>query len=210
MNHFPVKAVVFDLGGVLFDWDAEYVYRELIPDEAARRDFLGRICNGAWRLKQDAGQTLEQGTEELIAAYPEHRESILAFYARWHEMLKGTLPEGMEIFERLRELDVPLYALTNWAAQTWPYATDNYPFLQHFRRVIVSGQEGMVKPDPMLYRLMHERITLDLPGIAPCEVAFIDDVLTNAAAATQFGWQGIHHTDAAQTAERLRQLGIPL
>jgi 2-haloacid dehalogenase len=205
-----IKAVVFDLGGVLFDWDAEYVYRELIPDEAERKHFLGNICNGAWRLKQDAGQSLQAGTNELAAAHPQHETLIRLFYRRWPDMLRGTLSEGMAIFDALRSANIPVYALTNWAAETWPYALSHYPFLQGFKRIVVSGQEGLAKPAMPLYLLTHERIAMDMPDITPQEIAFIDDTQINAEAAARFGWQGIHHTAAAQTAQRLRTLVLPL
>ncbi|MBB5189666.1 2-haloacid dehalogenase [Silvimonas terrae] len=205
-----IKAVVFDLGGVLFDWDAEYVYRELIPDETERKHFLGHVCNGAWRLRQDAGQSLQDGTEELAASHPQYELLIRLFYQRWPDMLKGTLADGMAIFDGLRAAGIPVYALTNWAAETWPYALTHYPFLQGFRRIVVSGQEGMAKPALPLYQLTHERIAMDLRDITPQEIAFIDDTRINAEAATRFGWQGIHHTAAAQTAQHLRTLGLPL
>ncbi|GGP24803.1 HAD family hydrolase [Silvimonas amylolytica] len=205
-----IKAVVFDLGGVLFDWDADYVYRELIPDEVARKHFLGHICNGAWRLKQDAGQSLQAGTDELAAAHPQHEMLIRLFYRRWPEMLRGTLPEGMAIFDALRHADIPVYALTNWAADTWPYTLSHYPFLQGFRRIVVSGLEGMVKPQLPLYHLTHERIGMDLPDISPAEIAFIDDTQINAEAARTFGWHGIHHIAATETARQLRELGLPV
>lgn len=205
-----IKAVVFDLGGVVFDWDADYVYRELIPDAAERKHFLAHICNGEWRLKQDAGQSLTEGMAELAAKHPEHAELIHTFYPRWHEMLKGTLPEGIAILDGLHAAKVPVYALTNWAAETWPYALRHYPFLQGFKRIVVSGVEGMVKPEPKLYRLTHDRINADLPGTWPQEIAFIDDTRINAEAATQFGWHGIHHAQPQHTIAQLQALGVAI
>jgi 2-haloacid dehalogenase len=206
------KAVVFDLGGVLFDWDAAHVYRQLIPDDAARAHFLGEICNHDWRVMQDAGQSLAEGMAELAARHPEHAALICQFYVRWPEMLKGTLPRGMAIFDGLRAAGVPLYALTNWAAETWPYALAHHPFLQGFAQIVVSGEERLVKPDPAIYRLMHGHIVRDLPGTRLADVAFIDDNLVNIVAANNFGWRGIHHAEAhaESTAAQLRAFGLPL
>lgn len=204
------KAVVFDLGGVLFDWDPEPAYRTLIPDAAARAHFLANVCNHAWRVKQDAGQSLAEGTEELAAAHPQHAALIRQFYLLWPRMLQGTLPGGLAIFNRLRAAGVPLYALTNWAAETWPYALAHYPFLQGFRHIVVSGEQGWVKPDLPIYRLTHEHIVRDLPGTAMADVVFIDDTLGNVEAAERFGWRGLHHRDAhaARTAARLGEFGL--
>jgi 2-haloacid dehalogenase len=206
------KAVVFDLGGVLFDWNPEPAYRALIPDAAERAHFLANVCNHAWRVKQDAGQSLAEGTDELAARHPQHAALIRQFYGLWPQMLQGTLPAGLAIFNRLRATGVPLYALTNWAAETWPYAVQHHPFLQGFRQTVVSGEVGMVKPDLPIYRLTHEAILRDLPGTALADVVFIDDTLVNVEAADRFGWRGIHHTDAqaARTATRLREFGLPL
>jgi 2-haloacid dehalogenase len=206
------RAVVFDLGGVLFDWNPEPVYRMLIPDAAARAHFLSTVCNHAWRVKQDAGQSLAEGTEELAAAHPQHAALIRQFYGLWPQMLRGTLPSGLAIFNGLRAAGVPLYALTNWAAETWPYALTHHPFLQGFRQIVVSGEVGMVKPDLPIYRLTHEAILRDLPGTALADVVFIDDTQVNVEAADRFGWRGIHHSDAhaTHTATRLREFGLPL
>lgn len=206
----PVKAVIFDLGGVLFDWTPEPVYADLIPDEAERKRFLARVCNADWRLKQDAGQPIAEGTEELVKRFPEYEPLIRAFYARWPEMLRGTLPGGIAIFEGLRKAQIPLYALTNWSAETWPYAIAHYPFLQQFRQIVVSGHHGMVKPDPALYRVMQERIEADRVARGPDEVAFVDDSAVNVEAACRFGWQGIHHLNTDQTYRALQRLGLPI
>jgi len=206
------KAVVFDLGGVLFDWNPEPAYRLLIPDAAARANFLATVCNHAWRVKQDAGQSLAEGTAELATLHPQHAALIRQFYVLWPQMLQGTLPAGMAIFNRLHAAGVPLYALTNWAAETWPYAVAHHPFLQGFRQIVVSGEVGLVKPDLPIYRLMHEAILRDLPGTTLADVVFIDDTQANVEAADRFGWRGIHHSDAhaAHTATQLLAFGLPL
>ncbi len=128
-----IKAVVFDFGGVLIDWNPDYLYRQLIPDPAERRRFLTEVCGMDWVVRQDAGQSLEAGTAEKLAAFPEHEALIRAFYARWPEMIAGTFEPGVALVERLHEAGMPLYGLTNWSAETFPYAWERYAVLRRFR-----------------------------------------------------------------------------
>jgi len=120
-----IRAVVFDFGGVLFDWNPQHLYRQLIADDAERQHFLDTICTQAWNTEQDAGRSLAEGTRHLIEQHPQHEPLIQAYYDRWHEMLRGTLPEGVAILEALHKADMPLFGLTNWSAETFPYARAN-------------------------------------------------------------------------------------
>jgi 2-haloacid dehalogenase len=205
-----IKAVVFDFGGVLIDWKREYVYSHLIPDETERQWFLDNVCKMEWVVQQDGGQTIAEGTAELIAKFPEHEALIRAFYERWPEMLGGVLADGVALVDTLDAAQVPLFGLTNWSAETFPYAWENYPVLRRFREVIVSGRVGVVKPAPAIFALMRAEIERYLPGVEPHELVFIDDNLHNADAATALGWHGVHHTSAAHTAAKLRELGLPV
>lgn len=203
-----IRAVVFDFGGVLFDWSPQHLYRKLIADDQERQWFLDNICTQAWNTEQDAGRTLAEATRSLIAQYPHHETLIKAYYDRWHEMLRGPLPEGVAILKALHHADMPLFGLTNWSAETFPYARANYSFLQCFRDIVVSGELKLIKPDAAIYHASLGQVRAHLPDIQPSEVVFIDDVAGNIDAAIALGWQGIHHVCAERTAERLRELGV--
>jgi 2-haloacid dehalogenase len=205
-----IKAVVFDFGGVLIDWSPEHLYRKLIPDDVERRWFLTHVCTMDWVVRQDGGQPLAEGTAELVGKFPEHEVLIRAFYTRWHEMIDGLHEDTMAIVETLEAAGVPLYGLTNWSDETFPYAWEHFPMLRRFHDIVVSGRVKLVKPDPAIFAAMRERIEVRLPGVAADELAFIDDNLKNVEAATALGWHAIHHTSAAITAAALRELGLPV
>jgi 2-haloacid dehalogenase len=120
------------------------------------------------------------------------------------------LDEGVAIMEKLEAAEVPLFGLTNWSAETFPYAWEHYPVLRRLRDIVVSGRVQLVKPDPAIFAAMRERIEAQLPGIEPAELVFIDDNQKNAEAATALGWHGVHHTSAGQTEAKLRELGLPV
>jgi 2-haloacid dehalogenase len=202
------KVVVFDFGGVLIDWNPEYVYRQLIPDEAKRRRFLTEVCSMDWVLLQDGGRAIAEGTDDLVARFPELETLIRAFYTRWHEMVGGVIEEGAALVEMLESAGVPLFGLTNWPDETFPWAWERFAVLRRFRDVVVSGRVKLVKPDPAIYAETFSRIERHLPGVAPHEIVFIDDNVKNARAAAALGWHGVHHTSAATTEARLRELGL--
>ncbi len=198
-----VQAVVFDFGGVLFDWNPEYLYRSLIPDAAQRHRFLTEVCNSEWNLAQDAGRATAEAIAVKTAEFPEQSELILAYYGRWPEMLAGTIAQGVALLEALARAGVSLYGLTNWSAETFPHVERDYPVLGHFRDILVSGREGMVKPDPEIYRRLLARNSL-----AAETCVFIDDNPRNADGARAIGMRAIHHRNATETAAELRAMGV--
>lgn len=198
-----IKAVVFDFGGVVFDWSADYLYRELIPDEAERRWFLANVCTPAWNLQQDGGRTIAEAEAELIGRHPEHAELIRAFYGQWPKTLRGTLDDGVALVEELHAAGVPLYGLTNWSAETFPYVEERYAFLKRFRHIVVSGRVKMIKPEARIYRHLLEHV-----GEAAEACVFIDDAPHNAEGARAVGMQAIQHRTGAETAAALRAMGV--
>ncbi|MFL9923891.1 HAD family phosphatase [Herbaspirillum lusitanum] len=205
-----IRAVVFDFGGVLFDWSPLHVYQHLIADDNERIKFLQEVCSSDWNVQQDAGRSLRDGTELLVAQHPQHESLIRAFYDRWKEMLRGPLDEGVSLLRNLHAQRVPLFGLTNWSAETFPYARDNYDFLQLFIDIVVSGDERVIKPDARIYEIALQRYSRHLSHLQPSELVFIDDVAKNVEAARALGWHAIHHVDAAETTAQLRALGLPV
>jgi 2-haloacid dehalogenase len=203
MNAQAPEAVIFDLGGVLIDWNPRHLYRKLIADEARREWFLSEICSPDWNLQQDYGRPIAEANAELCGRFPEHRELIQAFYGRWPEMLNGAIEPTVKVLERLDARGVPLYALTNWSAETYGIAEPMFPFLQRFRHVAVSGRLKMGKPDPRIYRHL-----LELGGLDPRRTVFVDDSAKNVDAAAALGLHAIRFTDADDLEQRLAALGL--
>ncbi|MEO1090079.1 MAG: HAD family phosphatase [Pseudomonadota bacterium] len=191
----PIDVVLFDLGGVLIDWNPHHLYRKLIPDETFRNWFLTEICSPAWNAEQDAGRSWQDAIAEATGRYPEHRSLIEAYAERWPEMLGGEIGGSVQVLEALAARRMPLYALTNWSAETFHHAQARFAFLEHFADILVSGEVGLKKPDPAIYRLMAERI-----GAPPETVLFIDDSAANVAAASALGFQVLQFHDGSQLA----------
>jgi len=154
--------VVFDLGGVLIDWDPRYLYRRLFRgDETAIEHFLSTVCTREWNLAQDAGRSFAEGARLLKRQHPDKAELIDAYGARFDEMMAGPIAGTVEILAELRDRGAPLYGLTNWSAETYPLALKRFEFLGWFRGILVSGEVGATKPDPRIYALVLARFAID-------------------------------------------------
>jgi 2-haloacid dehalogenase len=199
----PVKAVVFDLGGVLIDWDPRYLYRKLLDDEAAVEEFLATVCTPEWNAEQDRGRPFAEGVAELVERHPVQAAAITAYHERWPEMLGGAVGGTVEVLAELRAAGVPVYALTNWSAETFGIARERFEFLEWFDGVLVSGEERMIKPDPAIFRLLLDRFGLD-PGAA----FYIDDSPANVAAADRLGFDAVRFTSPAQLRRDLEARGL--
>ncbi len=200
-----IEAVVFDLGGVLIDWNPRYLYRKLFDSEEAMELFLREVCNDAWNAQQDAGRTFSEATEILIAEHPDKAELIRAYYDRWPEMLAGSLPRSVTILADLKAAGIPLYSLTNWSAETFPIALQRFDFLQWFQDIVVSGVEGVIKPDRRSFDTLLER-----SGLPATSLAFVDDRIDNVVGARNAGIESLLFTTADQLHQDLRALGLPL
>jgi len=198
--------LVFDLGAVLIDWNPRYLYNKIFATAAETDFFLSNICTSAWNEEQDAGRSLQDGTELLITQHPQFEAEIRAFYGRWKEMLGGQIEETVEVLKELKECNqFKLYALTNWSNETFPLALVTYPFLQWFDGIVVSGREKIRKPDAAFYHLLLDRYELD-----PSSTLFIDDNERNIRGAAACGIDGIHFTSAMQLKSELAEKAVYL
>lgn len=198
-----IDTVVFDIGKVLVEWDPRHLYRDLIPDAAEVERFLAEVCTPAWNLEQDRGRSWEEGIALLTARFPEQAPLIRAYREQWIRMVPGTVPGTPALLEALRARGVPLYAITNFAADTFDECLPRFPLLGGFRDVVVSGRIGVVKPDAAIYRLL-----LDRNGLAAERCLFIDDSAANVRGAEAVGMRAHHFRDATGLETELRSLGL--
>lgn len=198
-----IDTVVFDLGGVLIDWDPRHLYRQLFADEDAMERFLATVCTLEWHGRFDAGRSIAEGIEELVERHPEHAPMIRAYADRWQDMFAGEVPGTVGVLEELHERGVPLFAITNWPGEIFPSARERFGFLSLFQGIVVSGDEGVTKPDPRLFRVLIER-----HGVDPVRSLFIDDTQRHLDTAASLGFSTHRFTSAP--ALRLRLVGEQL
>ncbi|MGZ4639670.1 MAG: HAD family hydrolase [Actinomycetes bacterium] len=198
------STVVFDLGGVLIDWDPRHLYRRLLPDDEID-DFLDEIGFAEWNHAQDAGGSWDEAVEALAARHPHRRELIAAYPRRYPETMAGPIEGTVRLLTQLRAAGTRLLALTNWSAETFHHALSTFGFLEMFEDIVVSGVEGVAKPDPRLFTLLIERFAL-----VPAETVFIDDSAANVAAAAELGLTALRFRDPDALRADLRRLGLPV
>ena len=200
-----IKNVIFDLGGVLIDWNPEYVYLDVFNgDREKMKWFFDEICTMDWNENQDAGYPLEKATEERVKLFPEYEEWIRIYYGRWEEMLGNQIDGTVAILKQL--IDNPNYkvvALTNWSAETFPVALERFDFLHWFEGIVVSGTEKMRKPFNEIYEL-----TLNRFNIEASQSLFIDDNARNIEAAKKMGINTIRFNNPTQLKSELKSLNI--
>ncbi len=179
------RVALFDLGRVVLDWEPARLYGKLFPDPAERDRFLGTVCTMDWHTRHDAGASFADNAPPLIAKFPHYEAQIRAWGGRWMEMFDGYIDGTSRLIEALAGREIPLYALSNMPSETWPLMREAFPLLRRFGHVVVSGDIGLVKPDPRLFAYTLARIG----GPDPGEVLFIDDVQTNIATADALGFR---------------------
>jgi len=198
------SVAIFDLGGVLVHWNPRFLYRKLFDgDDAAMEHFLANVCTTEWNERQDAGRSFAEATQELLPHHADKIELIEAFGKRFDEMVPGVIDGSIEVLEELKRHGVPLYAITNWSAETFPALRKRFEFLSWFSGIVVSGNEGVMKPDPRIFRVLFER-----HAVVPSSAVFIDDVADNATAAESLGVHGIHFRSPNQLRRELVAVGI--
>jgi len=205
MNH-RYKNIVFDLGGVLIDWNPRYLFAEVFENHDELEFFLSKVCSPDWNEEQDGGRSLKDGTDYLLAKFPRYHTEIKMFYNQWEKMLGGSLSENVKIFEKLLATQqYRIFALTNWSAETFPIALAQFDFLHKFEDILVSGAERMRKPQPEIYTLMLHRF-----DIQPSETIFIDDNERNVYAAEARQISSIHLPPGKSLEKALEDFNISI
>ena len=193
-----MQNIIFDFGNVLVQWHPELIYTEYFGDEAKAWWFLRHVADMDWRQRIDAGESVDGCIREKQAQYPEYAEAVELYRSRWREMLTDEVPGMREVILELRTMNYEIYGLTNWSMETFPEARERFDILQMIDRYVVSGAEGLVKPDPRLFQVLLDRYQLKAE-----ECLFIDDNPDNVAAAKGMGMQGIVFNGAEDLRKKL-------
>ena len=198
-----ITTVVFDLGGVLIDWDPRHLYRKLFRDPGQMEDFLARVCTPDWHYAHDLGDDMRQSCRRLASRYPGQREMIMAWAERNEEMTRGQFDGTVAVLAELRAAGVPCLALSNMEAETFPLERARFAFMDWFDGYVISGIEGVAKPDRRIFEILLGRYRL-----AAAATLFIDDTPPNVAAARDLGMQALQYTCASALRRDLRSLGL--
>jgi 2-haloacid dehalogenase len=199
----PVGAVVFDVGGVLLDWNPRHLYRKLFANEAEMEWFLAEVCSPSWHEPHDRGVPTAPSCAELASRHPEFSELIWAWSTRGEEMIGGVDAGSVEVLSAVRETGLPCYALTNMEAETYPLRFKRFPFLGWFDGTVVSGREGVAKPDPAIFRRLLDRF-----GLTPSMTLMIDDTPENLETAGKLGVQTVLFRSSCQLRADLEAVGV--
>ena len=204
MKNSTVKAIIFDYGNVLIEWNPRYVYQDHFPnDPEGMENFLEEIDFMGWNAHQDRGRTFSEGVADLSAQFPQHAHLIQAYQDHWKDSIGRSYTDTIEIMKQLKQKGYPLYGLSNWSAETFPYAREKYDFFELLDDMVISGHVGYVKPEPEIYHVLLKKIKRPAQ-----ECLFIDDSLPNIQQAQKMGFETIHFQSPEQLADRLRELDI--
>lgn len=199
-----IDTVIFDLGGVLIDWNPRYLYRKIFSTEDEITWFMSNICTSEWNDQQDAGRSFADATEDLVKQFPDHEVPIRAWYGRFPETVSGAIQPTVDLLTQIKQKKAHrLYALTNWSAESFPWAQDNFEFLSWFEGIVVSGQEKTRKPFADFYHILLNRYQVD-----PARAVFIDDNIKNIKGANEVGLHTIHFTSPQELERDLKKLGV--
>ena len=199
------NTVVFDVGMVLLEWDPRHLYRTIFADPVEMEWFLANVCTAEWNMAQDEGRSWPEAEAEAIARFPVYEPQIRAFRARWQEMVPHAIAGTVAILEKLAAAGVPLFAITNFAGDTFRESRLRHPFFDHFHGIVVSGDLGLLKPDPAIYHRLAKDYGIDLH-----RCVFIDDLERNVAAARAVGMQALVFTNPEKLSTDLKALGFPV
>ena len=198
-----MKDIVFDLGGVFIDWNPRYLYRKVFATEKEIDWFLDNVCTQPWNTQQDAGRPFEEGIKQLEEKFPEYAFAIRFYWTRWAEMIGGEIPGMAEILRELKQKGYRVYALSNWSAETFPIAQKQFDFLKEFDGIMISGEEKLVKPDPVFFTRLLKKYNLQADNCI-----FIDDNAANISKAADLGFETALFTDAEALRRTLVSRGV--
>ena len=198
-----INTLVFDIGNVLLDWSPDYLYAQLIPDPNERATFFRDVMPPEWNIEQDRGRPWQEAEALLISAHPEKEPLIRAYRARWHEMIPRDIPDNVAVLDAAKRAGIPTFAITNFAADTFREAQARFSCLTAFDGVVVSGEEGLLKPDPAIYRLFLSRFAREAK-----QCLFMDDSAKNVAGAAALGFATIHVTPGLDLMAAVRAHGV--
>lgn len=199
----PPTTVVFDLGGVLVHWDPRLLFAQVLDDGDDVDAFLDEISFAEWNHEQDAGKPWVDAVAEHSARHPHRAEAIAAYPARFPDSVSGPMDDSVAVLAELRDRGVRLLALTNWSAELFPTVHHLLPFLDNFEGIVVSGEEGLAKPDPAIFTVLVDR-----HGVVPEEAVYVDDVQRNVDAAADLGFLAYQFTDAESLRTHLVGQGL--
>lgn len=199
-----IKNIIFDFGGVVMDWNPRYFFKDYFNDDEKMEYFLKNITTDEWNIEQDRGRTLAEGTAIQVANFPEWEKEIRAYYDNWTTMLKSEIADNVAVLRKLEHSEYELFGLTNWSAETFPYALENYDFFSIFKdKIVVSGTEKLIKPNPEIWHVLLNRYQIKAE-----ESVFIDDNFKNIEVAKSLGFICIHIKEDTDLEKELRDLGI--
>lgn len=199
-----IKNIIFDFGGVVMDWNPRYFFKDYFNDDEKMEYFLKNITTDEWNIEQDRGRTLAEGTAIQVANFPEWEKEIRAYYDNWTTMLKSEIADNVAVLRKLEHSEYELFGLTNWSAETFPYAVKNYDFFSIFKgKIVVSGTEKLIKPNPEIWHVLLNRYQIKAE-----ESVFIDDNFKNIEVAKSLGFICIHIKEDTDLEKELKDLGI--
>jgi 2-haloacid dehalogenase len=198
-----IAAVVFDLGGVLLDWNPRHLYRRLFTDPDEMEDFLARVCTPDWHSAHDLGEDITQSCRRLARQHPRHRDMIMAWADPGDEMAAGPIDGAVDVLAELKAGGVRCLVLSNMEPTTFAARRDRFPFMSWFDGYVISGLEGVAKPDPRIFQILLRRYRLE-----PAATVFIDDSPANVEAARGLGLAAVRYTSAGELRNQLRSLGL--
>ena len=201
-----INTIIFDLGGVLIDWNPRYVYKNIFKNDSKMEWFFDNICTNEWNLMQDKGYSMKKATKEKISEFPEFEKLIKMYYGRWEDMLKDEIGETVNILKKIiKSKKYKVLALTNWSHETFPIAIKKFDFLNLFEDIVVSGKIKMIKPDLEIYDYIIKK-----HSIIPEESVFIDDNSSNIIGAQKVKINAIHYKNCEQMVEELKKYGVKI